>query len=506
MAPGSFAVGNYHEYLALLRDKHVLADCAERRAAVVAEISGAVAGATEQGTAEVLQDDELVDIVANLIEYPHAVCGVFDDRFLALPDSVLITAMREHQKYFSVIDMGGTLLARFVAVNNTRISDVQSAAAGHQRVLRARLEDALFFFNEDQNRSLADRVADLTGLIFQNQLGTMYDKTQRLVILAAKLAQQLAPEFRAATERAALLAKADLLTAMVGEFPSLQGVMGRDYALLDGEEQQVADAIREHYLPIRAGDQLPAEIPGTLVGMADRLDTIAGCFGIGQQPSGTTDPFGLRRLALGLLHIIEHRAYSLSLSALVEEALRLYGDMISVEPATAKAQILDFIKGRFANDLISQGVPREAVEAVTSVSFDDVVDCRARIEALVAIKEQPTFAILAAAFKRVMNIIKDSKGGSIAENLLQEPAEKKMYEIFQAVRQETEPYLSAKEYDRALSVMLRMKEPIDAFFDGVMVMVDDQALRQNRLNLLCAVAQLFLQVGDFSKMHVVGGQ
>jgi glycyl-tRNA synthetase beta chain len=501
MAPDSFAVSSYDEYLTLLRQNHVLADHAERRAAVVAEISRAVADASEPSAAEVLPDEELVDIVTNLVESPHGVCGVFDERFLALPDSVLITAMREHQKYFSVVDRHGSLLARFVAVNNTHIKDQKSAAAGHQRVLRARLEDALFFFNEDQGRPLADRVADLTGLIFQNRLGTMYDKTQRMVRLAVKLARELAPEYRAASERAALLAKADLLTAMVGEFPSLQGVMGRDYAHLDGEEEAVAVAIQEHYLPVRAGDQLPAGIPGTLVGMADRLDTIVGCFGIGQQPSGTADPFGLRRLALGLLHIIEHRAYSLSLAAFVEEALLLYGDKISEDPAAAKSQILEFIKGRFANDMISQGVPREAVEAVTSVSFDDVVDCRARIEALIAIKDQPTFAILAAAFKRVMNIIKDSGGGTVAENLLQEPAEKKMYEVFQAIRQETGPLLAAKDYDKALGVMLRMKEPVDAFFDGVMVMVDDQALRQNRLNLLSAVAQLFLQVGDFSRMH-----
>jgi len=504
MAPDSFAVKNYDDYLTLLRHKHVLADCAERRAAVVAEINRAVTETCGPGVAEVLLDEELVDIVTNLVEFPHGVCGMFDDRFLALPDSVLITAMREHQKYFSVIDKNGSLLARFVAVNNTRISDERSAAAGHQRVLRARLEDALFFFNEDQNRSLADRVTDLTGLIFQNRLGTMYEKTQRLVILAVKLAQKLAPEHRAVTERAALLAKADLLTAMVGEFPSLQGIMGRDYAILDGEEKAVAAAIQEHYMPVRAGDQLPAEIPGALVGMADRLDTIAGCFGIGQLPSGTADPFGLRRSALGLLHLIEHRSYTLSLSSIVEEALRLYGDKISEDLAVAKSQVLEFIKGRFTNDMISRSIPREAVEAVTSVSFDDVVDCRARIEALLVIKEQPTFAILAAAFKRVMNIIKDNRGGVIAENLLQEPAEKKLYENFQTIRQEAEPFLAAKEYGKALSAMLRMKEPVDAFFDGVMVMVDDQTLRQNRLNLLGAVAQFFLQVGDFSKMHVSG--
>jgi glycyl-tRNA synthetase beta chain len=504
MAPATLTVKSYEDYLAGLRHNRVLADCAERRAVVEAEITRAVAEATGSDGAAVLADEELVDTVTNLVESPHAVCGLFDEKFLALPDAVLITSMREHQKYFSVVDQNGALLPRFVAINNTHIKDEKAAAAGHQRVLRARLEDALFFFNEDQERSLADRVGDLTGLIFQNKLGTMYDKTERLVQLAGNLAQVLAPDRRPTTERAALLAKADLLTAMVGEFPSLQGAMGRDYALLDEEEPSVAAALQEHYLPVRAGGTLPKEIDGALVGMADRLDTIVGCFGIGQRPSGTADPFGLRRLALGLLHIIEDRSCTLSLSALVEGALELYGEKVSEDSEIVKAQVLDFIRGRFVNDLVARGVPREAIEAVTSVSFDDVVDCRVRIEALAAVKEQPTFAVLASAFKRVMNIIKDSPGGTVDDNMLQESAEKKLFEILQKVQKEAEPLIVAQEYDAALNVILRMKEPVDTFFDQVMVMADDQQLRENRLNLLSAIAQLFLKVGDFSKMHVAG--
>ena len=504
MAPATLAVKSYEDYLIGLRQNHVLADCAERRAAVEAEIARAVDEATGSDGAAVLADEELVDTVTNLVESPHAVCGLFDDRFLALPDAVLITSMREHQKYFSVVDQNGALLPRFVAINNTHIEKEKAAAAGHQRVLRARLEDAFFFFNEDQERSLADRVGDLTGLIFQNKLGTMYDKTERLVQLAGKLAEELAPDHRLATERAALLAKADLLTSMVGEFPSLQGVMGRDYALLAEEEPAVAAAIQEHYLPVRAGGALPRKIDGALVGMADRLDTIAGCFAIGQRPSGTADPFGLRRLALGLLHIIEDRSFALSLSALVEESLELYGEKVSEDYATVKSQIIDFIQGRFVNDLVARGVPRQAIEAVTSVSFDDVIDCRARIEALAAMKEQPTFAVLAAAFKRVMNIIKDSRGGTVDDNMLQESAEKQLFETLQMVQKEADPLILAKEYGAALNVILHMKEPVDTFFDQVMVMADDPQLRANRLNLLSAIAQLFLKVGDFSKMHVAG--
>jgi len=315
------------------------------------------------------------------------------------------------------------------------------------------------------------------------------------------MAQKLAPAYEDKAVRAAVLAKADLLTAMVNEFPSLQGVMGRDYALLDNEPPEVATAILEHYLPVRAGGNLPRQIPGALVGMADRLDTITGCFGIGQMPTGTTDPFGLRRLALGFLHIVESHRFTFSLSEAVDAAIGLYDDKLTGEKPAAKAMILDFIKGRFVNDLIGRGIPGSAVEAVTSVSFDDVVDCRAKIDALAAIREQPAFTVLAAAFKRVMNIIKGCSETEVNFELLQEGAERNLYEAFAKVQDETKPFLQAKEYGRALDVILLMKEPVDVFFDEVMVMTDDEALQKNRLNLLTAISGLFLQVGDFSKMQ-----
>jgi glycyl-tRNA synthetase beta chain len=288
---------------------------------------------------------------------------------------------------------------------------------------------------------------------------------------------------------------------MVNEFPSLQGVMGRDYAELDGEEPEVATAILEHYLPVRAGGSLPAGIPGALVGMADRLDTITGCFGIGQVPTGTTDPFGLRRLALGLLHIIEAHNFVLSLSDAVEFAFDLYGEKLTEEKLAAMRMILEFIKGRFVNDLIGRGIPGSAVEAVTSVSFVDIVDCRARIDALAAIRSQAAFTVLAAAFKRVKNIIKNNHDTEIKTELLQEKAERNLYDVFEKVQQKSRPFLQAKEYDKALEIILQMKEPVDLFFDEVMVMTDEAPLKKNRLNLLTAISGLFLQVGDFSKMQ-----
>ena len=501
MSPESIEIKDFDHYLNGLREKFVVADVAERREIVINEIKQAAINGAGGAEATVVEDDELIDTVTNLVEYPHGVCGMFEDRFLALPDDVLITSMREHQKYFCVSGADGKLLPNFVAVNNTRVPDEALAAEGHQRVLRARLEDALFFFSDDRSRRLEDRVSDLSGIIFQTKLGTMLEKTERITRLTKILAQELAPSYAEQAARGAFLAKADLLTAMVNEFPSLQGTMGRDYALLDNEEPAVAAAIVEHYLPVRAGGDLPKEIPGALVGMADRLDTIAGCFGIGQIPTGTTDPFGLRRLALGLLHIIEQHGFAFSLADMVDKALTFYGDKLTEEKFTAKANILDFIKGRFVNDLVARRIPGAAVEAVTSVSFDDVMDCRARIDALTAIREQPAFTVLAAAFKRVMNIVKDNHETDVDEGLLQEKEERVLYETLLNVSDAARPLLDAKEYGRAMELILLMKEPVDTFFDEVMVMTDDLALQKNRLNLLTAITKLFLKVGDFSKMQ-----
>jgi glycyl-tRNA synthetase beta chain len=501
LAPTTTEVHNYTEYLDTLRRQHVLADPAERQQAVLAEVTQAA----EPTGGSILPDDELLATVSNLVEEPHAVCGGFDERFLALPRDVLITSMREHQKYFAVVDGTGRLLPYFIAVNNTLVKNKQLGAEGHQRVLRARLEDAFFFYKEDQSRGLSHRVEDLRSVIFQAKLGTLFEKTARISELSGYLADLVAPEAAPTARRAAYLAKADLLTAMVNEFPSLQGVIGRDYALLEGENREVAEAIREHYLPVRAGTALPQTLAGTMVSLADRLDTITGCFGIGAVPTGTADPFGLRRLSLGLLHIIEGRDLALSLSAFIEKSLEIYGDKLSEDRGSARRNILDYIKGRFVNDLTGRGIMPEAVEAVTSVSFDDVADCRKRIDALVAISEQPAFTKLAGAFKRVINIVKEQSPGTIEKKLLLEPAEHALYKAYQEVTHETEPLLARKDYLPALTVILRMKEPVDRFFEEVMVMVDDEQLRQNRLALLTAIARLFLRIGDFSKMYTVAG-
>lgn len=499
MDPGEMEVTNFSQYLSTLRQKNVVVNLDERRKMVEDEINAAAISVG--GT--IVPDPELLDTVTNLIEIPIGVCGAFDQKFLELPREVLITSMRVHQKYFTVADQDGNLQAHFVAVNNTRIDDKKLAAAGHERVLRARLEDALFFYKEDRQHSLEERRQALSGVVFQAKLGTMLEKTDRTEKLAAFLARQVDDTLAETVTRAARLAKADLVTDMVGEFPSLQGVMGKHYALSEGEHPAVAAAIQEHYLPLRAGSALPESLAGALVSLADRLDTLAGCFGIGQKPTGTTDPYGLRRHTLALLHIIAGHSLRLPLIACIEEALSLYGDKLTLGKEETRDAMLDFVKGRYLNDLNALGIPAEAVEAVTSISFNDIVDCRMRIDALRAISSRETFTLLAGSFKRVNNIIKDHQQDTVNQELLSEPAEKNLFSAFEDVAEKVQPLVEAQHYENALVKILEMKEPIDSFFDDVMVMAEDRQIRQNRLSLLRAIARLFLQVGDFSKMHGV---
>ena len=500
MANAEIEIRNAANYESQLAQAHVIVDPARRRDGVIDEIKEAVKDYPIDIAAKVAIDEELVATVTNLIESPFGVCGSFDEKFLALPDDVLITSMREHQKYFPVLDKDNKLLPAFVAVNNTKVTDISVTRTGHERVLRARLEDALFFFQSDKKTKLVDRCEDLSGIIFQAKLGSMLEKNKRIVKLTTLLAEKLAPEFTTEACRAAKLCKADLLSDMVGEFPSLQGVMGGAYALNDGEAESVALAIKEHYMPKRAGAELPTLTAGALVGMADRLDTIAGCFGIGQIPTGTTDPFGLRRLSLALLHIIEDKGYGLSLQEVVHKSLALYGDKVDGSSVTVDS-VLDFIKGRFVNDKVAKGVDPEAIDAVTSVIFDDVNDCLKRIEAFKTIRDEDAFPLLASSFKRIRNITKDNKNTNIDEKLFKEEAEHQLKRVFDQVAKEMEQMLASKNYHQALKAMIQLKEPVDQYFDQVMVMVDDQGVRENRLNMLTVVGDLILKVGDISRMR-----
>jgi glycyl-tRNA synthetase beta chain len=500
LAKEQFVIESAAGYEAQLAEKYVLVDPAKRRAEVVGAIKKAVAESTELAGGKVAIDEELVDTVNNLVEIPFGVCGIFDAKFLQLPAEVLITSMRVNQKYFPVVNDKEELLPGFVAVNNTRVNDTDITRKGHQRVLRARLEDALFFFDSDRQTRLEDRIDKLQGIIFQAKLGTMLEKNERIVKLVRILAEKVDPALIEDGCRAALLCKTDLLSDMVGEFPSLQGVMGGAYALHDGEKPAVATAIKEHYMPKRAGSEVPSTDMGALLALADRFDTLAGCFGIGQVPTGTADPFGLRRISLAILHIIEQKNYTISLREIVHKALALYGNKVAGGNETVEA-ILHFIKGRFSNDCISRGFAAEAVDAAVSVHFDNVNECLRRIEAIVKISREPAFKILAASYKRIRNIIKDNQQTSVAVDLFAHKAEENLYALFLEVNKEMAQHIAVSDYAKALEAMLKMKEPVDTFFDEVMVMADDPAIRQNRLNLLTALGELILQIGDISKLQ-----
>ncbi|PHR29024.1 MAG: glycine--tRNA ligase subunit beta [Desulfotalea sp.] len=493
-------VDGVSSYLSQLEENKVIVDPVVRRAKVVEEINAALKGNKDLVGGTIAVDEALIDTVTNLVEIPFGVCGTFDEKFLQLVPEVLITSMREHQKYFPVVDAKGALMPGFVAVNNTEVNDPDVTRKGHQRVLRARLEDALFFFDGDRQTSLEERVKGLDGIIFQAKLGTMLEKKDRLLKLVRIIAEQVNPACVDDVTRAALLCKGDLLSDMVGEFPSLQGVMGAAYASEDKENAEVVLAIKEHYMPKRSGAAVPSTDAGAILALADRMDSLSGCFGIGLIPTGTADPFALRRITLAILHIIEEKGYRLSLQDCFAKALALYGDKVDGSAGTVDT-VIGFVKGRFKNDRLAKGENVGAVDAAIAVSFDDMNDCLSRIKAMSEIFKEPSFAVLASSYKRIRNIIKANSDIAVNESLLTDAAEKTLFTLFSTIKPQVSEAVEAGEYKKALTLMLEMKEPVDCFFEQVMVMADDPAVKQNRLNLLTGLGELILLVGDISKFQ-----
>ena len=448
---------------------------------------------------QLLPDEGLLDEVTYLVEYPSAIHGTFDPAFLEVPREVLITSMRSHQRYFSVVDEGGKLLPAFITINNTLTEDPAVVVKGNERVLRARLSDARFFFEEDKKVPLAQRVEALKGVVYQTKLGTSYEKMERFRALAEGFADLLNPAVKPQTSRAAFLCKADLVSGMVGEFPEVQGIMGREYALLEGEDAEVATAIAEHYLPTQAGGDLPASDIGAFVSIADKLDTICGCFGVGLIPTGSADPYALRRSALGVINIILDREYRLSLEALVESALGLLAAKLTRPTADVKADVLEFFKGRFVN-LLADRYPADAVDAAIAAGSDDLVDTAARIGALAAFKGRDDFEPLAVAFKRVGNIVKEGTETAVQAGLFQDVAEGELHAAFLEVQDRVTAAIAGRDYVVALAEIATLRGPVDQFFDKVMVMAEDERVRTNRLALLTSIARLFSGIADFSRI------
>ena len=500
MHPRPIKVAEPAAYAEALRSGLVVVDPAERRR-LIAE--GAAQAAASVG-GQILPDEELLGTVTHLVEYPAIAVGRFADAFLELPAEVLITAMREHQKYFAVVDTGGRLLPHFIAVNNTPVQDMAVVVRGHERVLRARLEDAKFFFRSDRETSLEAMVEKLKSVLFQAQLGSIYDKVRRVRELARFVAEQLGggPELGGQVERAAWLCKADLVSQMVGEFPKLQGIMGRVYAKAQGEPAAVASAIEEHYRPTYSGGALPETMAGAVLAIADKMDTICGCFRAGLAPTGAADPYALRRQGIGVIQIMRSRGLAFPLSTVVQKSLSLFDGGAGTPPETA-AKIQGFLEGRMTSILVEEGFAKDTVAAVLGVPAESVPAVWSRVRALQQLKSKPDFEPIAVSFKRVVNIIRraeDFTAGTLDEGLLSHPSEAALLAAFRAVHSQVQEDLRQGLHDQALARVATLRASVDAFFDDVMVMAEDLNVRRNRLSLLAQVAGLFELFADFSKL------
>ncbi len=494
MSPGAFLVKDFRSYSAQVEPNFVVIDPEVRKQRIVKQTQEL---ARSKGGL-VLDDDGLVDEVANLVEYPVAVMGVFNKDYLRVPKEVLITAMREHQRYFTVVDVSGGLLPYFITVSNTRAEDMDVVRAGNERVLAARLADAAYFFDHDVKQPLASRVEGLKKVTYQEKLGSVYDKSQRVVSLAGYLADLFKAD-KQVSQRAAELCKADLITGVVGEFPKLQGVMGRHYALASGEGQKVADAILEHYLPRFAGDKLPESLEGVCVGIADRIDTITGCFSVGLVPSGSEDPYGLRRQSVAILAMLFERGFQLSMRDLLAEACEGFG-LKKQDKQKVESDTLGFFQQRLAGILASEGLRSDVVDAALSVGFDDPLTAREKVRALDGLRTSEDYQPFVTALKRAGNILPKDFSGSVKRELLKLDAERALYDAFTEIKDRVVDKTAKLDFRGALADIALLRRPVDAFFDTVMVMDKDAEVKNNRLALLAGITGLFSQIADFSRL------
>lgn len=467
-----------------------------------------VAGKAKETKGKPVIDELTLKEVVNLVEYPRVIWGTFSSSFLALPEEVLITAIESHQRYFPVKGSKNSLLPAFFVVHNGDKKSEKIIQKGHERVLKTRLADAEFFFKEDQNKPLARFVDKLEGVIFREQLGTLYDKTKRNKAIAKKIAQDLgvSEAVKKGVERAATLAKADLVTQIVTEFPDLQGVMGKVYASLSNESKAVADAIYEHYLPRYSGDTLPKTEAGQILSIADKIDSIVGCFLIGLIPTGSEDPYSLRRQAQGIINIILTAQFKLSLEPLLNLALRKYG-RIKARKYTSKEvqqQVIDFLKSRLRAQLLNNGLGYDICDAVLEKPIDDILDLKNRAQAISSYRNQKEMDDLLTTFTRCKNLGEPKVGTKVKDSLLKEKEEQKLSREIDRAKEQVRRSLAKEDYDQAIKVLASLRTHVDRFFDKVLVMDEDKNVRNNRLAMLNQAVELFLEVADFSKIVVPG--
>jgi len=505
MHPKGFKVGNWDEYLESMKEGYVIIDQKKRRETInteTAELADKIGG-------YIPEDADLLETVSNLVEIPVVLKGNFEEDFLSLPKEVLISVMKNHQKYFPVFSKTNKdeLLPHFIFVCGTPVNNPDVVSKGNERVIRARFTDARFFYDDDKSAPLWDKLEDLRGMVYLSDVGSYYDKTERLKVLANEIGNSLGFENNTRhIVRAAFLSKADLATQMVFEFPELQGIMGKYYAEISGETPEVAKAIEEHYMPTGRDGDLPETDYGSVLSIVDKIDNISSCFISELIPTGTSDPYALRRQAIGIINIVLEKNFHLSLreffkislKSIIDQAENKFSDSLDDTLET----IITFMAERFRNIMTAEGYEQDVVEAVISVGFDDILDSKRKIEALTEFRKATDFEALGSAFKRVVNIVKDHSGSDISDNHLIEDAEKQLHSSLNDVRGKVEAKILEKDYLNSLLVMKELKEPVDQFFDNVMVMDEDPKIKENRLSMLSQIKNLFFKIADFSKLSV----
>ncbi|MBA6347760.1 MULTISPECIES: glycine--tRNA ligase subunit beta [unclassified Colwellia] len=494
---GFVTLAHANEYEDKLTSAFVQVNYQERQALILSEINKAA----QQLDGIALIDDELLEEVTGLVEWPVILIGSFDKAFLDVPAEPLIYSMKDHQKYFPVNDKNGQLLNKFIFVTNIESKDPIQVIKGNEKVIRPRLADAEFFFKTDKSKTLASRLESLSSVLFQKQLGTLKEKSERIASLSAVIAGQIGENTEQA-KRAGLLSKTDLMSDMVLEFPQVQGTMGKYYAENDGEAPEVAQALEDQYRPRYAGDALPEGNIGCAVAIADKIDSLVGIFGINQAPKGDKDPFALRRAAIGLIRIIIEKKLPLDINTLIEESVSLYGEKLSNE--NVNVQVVDFVLGRFRAYYQEQGISVDVIQAVLANAPTEPLDFEKRIKAVSHFKSLEQAATLAAANKRVGNILAKFSGElypTFKADLATETQEKALAEAFNEVKATIAPMMLAKDYQAALTELACLKAPIDNFFDNVMVMADDEAIKTNRLTLLNEIRNSFFAIADVALLQ-----
>lgn len=503
LSKGEIEINNVSEYFDKLRNEgFVIVDQDERRESIRRQCEQL---ARDKG-GELMMDEELLEEIVFLVEYPTALIGKFDPEYLKLPKDVIITPMKEHQRYFPVADKSGHLMNYFVAVRNGNAEYLDIVREGNEKVIIPRLADAKFFYSEDRKLSLDSCVEKLKNVVFQETLGTIYDKTVRIKNISEYLAEalELMPADKTDLMRAAHLCKADLVTGMVKEFDELQGIMGMEYAMGQGENEAVANAIFEHYLPRFAGDITPETTIGSILSIADKTDTICGCFSIGIQPTGSQDPYALRRQAIGIISIILENKLHIGLAHLCSTAVKAFSDkgIVKGDVKAVKADILEFFKQRLKNVFIDKGFEYDVIDAVLNADFDNIYDAFLKIEVLSNWKSKEEFLSILGTFNRVSNLASKAVSTEINPELFTQPAEKELLGAYSSISESYDEMIEGQEYDKALKLLMTLKKPIDNFFDNIMVMVEDEDIKNNRLGLLKGLSNMMNRLADLGAIVI----